>query len=117
MYRIAKTFRFEAAHSLPSLPPQHKCHNLHGHSYVVTIELQSETLDEHGFILDYGDLRDFAQLVSWLDHSNLNDKLPCATSAENLARWLFDCAAVYYGGLVSAVEVSESTSSWARYER
>jgi 6-pyruvoyltetrahydropterin/6-carboxytetrahydropterin synthase len=30
---IFTEFNFEAAHWLPHVPPDHKCHRLHGHSY------------------------------------------------------------------------------------
>ena len=34
---LSRTFRFEAAHRLPMVPPGHKCHRVHGHSYVVDV--------------------------------------------------------------------------------
>jgi 6-pyruvoyltetrahydropterin/6-carboxytetrahydropterin synthase len=33
--RLTKDFRFEAAHTLPSLPEDHKCRRMHGHSFKV----------------------------------------------------------------------------------
>ena len=32
---VFKTFTFEAAHSLPNVPTNHKCARLHGHSFRV----------------------------------------------------------------------------------
>jgi 6-pyruvoyltetrahydropterin/6-carboxytetrahydropterin synthase len=118
MYTIAKTFRFEGAHSLPSLPTSHKCYNLHGHSYSVTLYLRSEKLDQHGFIKDYGELVEFKQLIERdFDHKFVNETLaPIQTSAENLAKYFHGQACRYYPGLVWKVRVSESTSSWAEFE-
>ena len=36
---LAKTFRFDAAHSLPNAPPGHKCAQPHGHSYRVDVHV------------------------------------------------------------------------------
>jgi len=33
-------FEFEAAHFLPHVPEDHKCHRMHGHSYHVTIYVE-----------------------------------------------------------------------------
>lgn len=114
-WTIAKRFRFEAAHSLPSLPVTHPCSRVHGHSYTVEVQFQSDTLDEHGFVRDYGDLTD---LESWfarrLATRNLNEQLDCPTSAEHLAQHIYMVARGYYREVV-AVRVSETETSWAEY--
>ena len=89
MYVIGKTFEFEAAHSLPHLPPEHKCANQHGHSYRVHLIFQSDVLLD-GFVFDYGDLSLFKQYVDDnLDHRDLNNVVD-VSSAEMLASFLFD---------------------------
>ena len=30
---LSKIFHFEAAHTLPNVPPDHQCARMHGHSY------------------------------------------------------------------------------------
>ena len=62
-YRIAKRFRFEAAHQLGGLPPNHPCSRLHGHSYAVELVLAGG-LDARGFVVDYGDLAPFAAYLA-----------------------------------------------------
>jgi 6-pyruvoyltetrahydropterin/6-carboxytetrahydropterin synthase len=57
VYRIAKTFTFEAAHHLSGLPEEHKCARTHGHSYRVEIVLESEQLTETGFVDDFAELK------------------------------------------------------------
>ena len=32
---LTREYRFEAAHRLPQVPPDHKCFRMHGHSFVV----------------------------------------------------------------------------------
>lgn len=34
---LSSTVRFEAAHHLPTMPVEHKCRRLHGHSYYIEI--------------------------------------------------------------------------------
>ena len=34
---LQKSFRFDAAHWLPSMPEGHKCRRLHGHSFVIDV--------------------------------------------------------------------------------
>ncbi|MGE3705712.1 MAG: 6-pyruvoyl tetrahydropterin synthase family protein [Vicinamibacterales bacterium] len=112
-FTIAKRFRFEAAHSLPSLPEGHKCRRVHGHSYSVWLELSGE-VDEHGFVRDYGELGTAADLIiRALDHRDLNEFID-PSSAEVLARWLYVQFQPICPELV-AVRVSETETTWAEY--
>ena len=115
MFTIAKTFRFEAAHSLPSLPEDHKCRRPHGHSYTVTLTLAARDLDEHGFVRDYGRLDRFRLwLMETCDHRDLNAQFTHPTSAECLARTFYEVATNFYPEVV-AVRVSETESTYAEY--
>lgn len=115
MYTIAKQFDFSASHQLDHLPEGHKCARLHGHNYVVVLELQSDQLDGRGFVVDYGELDGFKRLIDErLDHRHLNDVVPCLTTAELLAEWLYHQAKALYPQ-VSAVRVSETPKTWAEY--
>ncbi len=74
MWTIAKQFEFSASHQLDGLPEGHQCARLHGHNYVVEVELADEGLDGRGFVRDYGELsivKDFID-EAW-DHRHLND--------------------------------------------
>lgn len=120
MFRIAKRFTFSAAHQLLTLPKTHKCHRLHGHNYTVEIVLESQILNEHGFIVDYADLGQFKEYIdSTLDHKFLNEVLEDtsakATSAEWLAYFLYYKARSRFGRVVRAVRVSETENTWAEY--
>jgi len=117
MYTIAKQFAFSASHILTGLPEGHKCGRLHGHNYVVEVILASRELNEHDFVVDYGDLASLKAYVNKsLDHRHLNDVLPFKTTAENLARHLFDFCEFEWPETV-AVRVSETAKTWAEYRR
>lgn len=116
MYRITKEFAFSASHQLFGLPPEHQCARLHGHNYVVRVELASETLDAHGFVRDYLEMAPLKRYIDdELDHRHLNDVLgdDCVT-AERLARHLYDWCAARWPE-TAAVSVSETPKTWAEY--
>lgn len=121
---ITKEFTFSASHELSGLPEGHQCARLHGHNYVVRVEVEGTVDPETGFVYDYGDLKPFGvYLDSQLDHRHLNDALPSSPTAENLARFLthklrrviHDHAASAWHPLVVAIHVSETPKTWATY--
>lgn len=120
MYRIAKSYTFEAAHRLDGLPEDHKCARTHGHSYRAEITLEAEHLTATGFVDDFAELRPLGDYIAGsLDHRDLNQVLDGNPTSELLARHLADwferhLAPDLSGRLVS-VRVSETASSWAEY--
>jgi 6-pyruvoyltetrahydropterin/6-carboxytetrahydropterin synthase len=115
LYTISKRFTFSASHIIDGLPEGHQCSRLHGHNYVVELVLAAEQLDAVGFVVDYGELKPLKQIIdSELDHRHLNDVLPGATTAEAIARFLFDRARALWPQTV-AVRVSETPATWAEY--
>lgn len=115
MYKITKQFNFSASHQLDFLPDGHQCKRLHGHNYIVTIELQSKTLNSYNFVVDYGELKEFKKYIDdTLDHRHLNDVLQVDTTAENLARHLFDWAKKRWSQ-TSAVIIQETPKTSAEY--
>ncbi len=113
---ITKEFHFSASHVLSRLPSWHRCARMHGHNYVVVLELAArrDQLTEAGFVRDYGDLDAFKQwLDDTVDHRHLNDVLgELPSSAENLALWIFSTWAGRLPELVAA-RVSETPRTWA----
>jgi 6-pyruvoyltetrahydropterin/6-carboxytetrahydropterin synthase len=88
---IFKVFQIEAAHSLPNVPPEHKCARLHGHSFRIEVHVCGPLGDASGWVMDFADLKKaFQPLFEQLDHRCLNDVegLENPTS-ENLARWIW----------------------------
>jgi 6-pyruvoyltetrahydropterin/6-carboxytetrahydropterin synthase len=115
MFRIAKTFEFSAAHQLKGLPDTHPCSRLHGHNYSVEVVLESKSLDEVGFVVDYRELGWFKEWIdNNLDHRNLNEVFSFNPTAENLARYLFGVCKSNWCEVV-AVSVSETAKTWATY--
>lgn len=116
-WTISKDFAFSASHALTGLPDDHPCSRLHGHNYVVRVELSSTKLDEFGMVLDYGKLKVFEEwLEANLDHRHLNDVLVHSPTAENLAGVLGELAlwrALLRSGVHLRVGVAETPKTWA----
>ncbi len=117
MYEITKEFKFSAGHFLGGLPATHQCSRQHGHNYVVELVLQSHDVNSIGFIVDYGDLVGFKQMIdSTLDHRNLNDILHVNPTAENLAFYLCERTnEFWWKEYVAAVKVKETDGTSAVY--
>jgi len=83
---VSKTFRFEAAHRLIGYDGD--CANLHGHSYILEIQVKDE-VDDRGFVMDFKQLKHFVQtkVIDLLDHTYLNDIIKNPT-AENIVIWI-----------------------------
>ena len=114
-HTISKAFAFSASHTLTGLREGHPCSRLHGHNYVVTLEL-SGPLNAAGMVVDYGELASFSSwLDDTLDHRHLNEVFALNPTAERLAMWI---ALQHEGDLpqLVAVTVSETPKTTARYE-
>ena len=92
MFTIYKEFHFSASHQLLKLPEDHPCHRIHGHNYLIEVELASETLNEVGFVRDYRELDALkAYIDEKFDHRHLNDVLgDDNVTAEQLAKHFYD---------------------------
>lgn len=114
--QIFKEFTFEAAHRLPFVPADHKCHRLHGHSFRVEVHVGGEVDASTGWIVDFADIKTaFKPLYNQLDHNYLNeiDGLENPTS-ENLAVWIWDRLEEMLPGL-SRIIVRETCTSGCIY--
>jgi 6-pyruvoyltetrahydropterin/6-carboxytetrahydropterin synthase len=111
--RLSKTFKFEAAHELPTFPPGHKCRRLHGHSFKFDVIVEGEVEESKGFLIDYGDIKAAAQpIVEQLDHYYLNDIEGLENpTAEVLSRWLWNKLKPVLPLLASIVVHETCTSS------
>ena len=113
---LKKTFQFEAAHSLPNLPANHKCYRLHGLSFKVELTLAGECDKHLGWLVDYADISAAFQ-PTWekLDHHHLNEieGLENPTS-ENIARWVWNEVQTKVP-LLTSVEVAETCNASCIY--
>lgn len=120
MYLISKEFHFSAAHRLHGLYEGHACGNDHGHNYTVRIELESPTLNDTGFVMDFGELQPLKTYIKKnFDHRDLNT-VPVLegvqTSSENLARHFYEFCKNLWPHQIARVAVSETLKTWAYYE-
>ena len=116
MFRITKEFHFSASHQLTRLPATHQCARLHGHNYIVVVELAASALDEFGFVRDYEELSILKRYIDdSFDHRHLNEVLGHdAVTAEYLAKHFYEwCKAKLPE--TTAVRVSETPKTWAEY--
>jgi 6-pyruvoyltetrahydropterin/6-carboxytetrahydropterin synthase len=87
--RLERSYRFEAAHFLPKVPPGHKCARMHGHSYAIEVAIEGDVDPERGWVVDFAEIDEHAQpLVKALDHQVLNEIEGLANpTSELLAAW------------------------------
>jgi 6-pyruvoyltetrahydropterin/6-carboxytetrahydropterin synthase len=113
---IFKEFTFEAAHRLPYVPADHKCHRLHGHSFRVEIHVSGEVNPRTGWILDFAEIKSaFNPLHAQLDHNYLNEILDLENpTSENIAAWIWQRLELTLPGL-SQVVVRETCTSGCIY--
>lgn len=85
MYTVTKRLEVSASHRL-ALPYESKCENLHGHNWIIHIEVTANELTDYGMVLDFVQIKNL--IHSKLDHQNLNDILKVNPTAENIAYWI-----------------------------
>jgi len=67
---LRKEFRFEASHRLPY--HEGKCARLHGHSWILEVEVAGAVDVYTGMVVDYDDIKKAVQpLIDDLDHRHL----------------------------------------------
>jgi 6-pyruvoyltetrahydropterin/6-carboxytetrahydropterin synthase len=115
-WEIARSFRFESAHSLPHAPEAHKCRRLHGHSFAVTISVTGPLTQPEGWVCDFADLADaWRPLYDQLDHQHLNEIAGLENpTSEILAAWIWERLERALPGL-TAVEVAETCTAQCVY--
>lgn len=118
---ITKRFRFEAAHRLEDWPQDHKCHQLHGHSYVLEISLVGGVPDagrKPGAIIDFAEVGSIVKdlIIRRWDHKYLNEILGIRnTTAEVLVRRIFNLLYPALGSMITRVRLNETQDGWADY--
>ncbi|MFQ1005587.1 6-carboxytetrahydropterin synthase QueD [Gilliamella sp. CG22] len=139
MLKIAKEFQFDACHMLDG--HNKKCHNLHGHTYRLVVEISGELINKgssEDMVMDYADLKSIVKkhIIDPLDHAylyhqnNVNEcriatllqemdrktfAFPCRTTAEGMSQYIFDCLSNYLP--ISKIKLWETPSSYCEYQR
>ncbi len=70
LHKVVKTIDFCYGHRL--LDYQGKCRHLHGHNGLLEVEIESDSLDHRGMVMDFNDLRGVVK--DWVDR-NLDHKM------------------------------------------
>ncbi|HEY8782230.1 MAG TPA: 6-carboxytetrahydropterin synthase QueD [Mucilaginibacter sp.] len=114
---IYKQFSFDSAHFLPNVSDSHKCKQLHGHTYHLTIYAEGEVLEKEGWVLDFSDLKSVVNpIIDRIDHKLLNDIAGLENpTTEILAIWLWKQIKPLMHPL-KRIELKETTSSGVIYE-
>lgn len=88
---ITRRYHFEAAHWLPHVSWEHKCHRIHGHNYELEVTVGG-SVGENGFIIDFWDLDKVVQpLIDCVDHRCLNDITGLNNpTAEIISAWFLE---------------------------
>lgn len=113
---IYKEFTFDSAHFLPNVAEDHKCRNLHGHTYHIKIFIDGP-LDPHiGWVMDYGDMKSaWKPINDMLDHKYLNEIEGLENpTAENIVVWIWRKLKPLLP-LLSKLELKETPSSGVVY--
>ena len=110
--KCCKIFKFCASHYLPNVPSNHPCGRVHGHNYVVEVEVRGEMNPTRGWVEDFGSIKDnMKPILETLDHHNLNDIDGLGNpTAEVLAGWIMGQYPVMN---VYRIRVWETDSCWA----
>lgn len=139
MFKTAKQFTFDMAHMLDG--HDGKCQNLHGHTYILQVEISGslhESGAKRGMVMDFADLKDIVKyhILDKMDHAfiydtnsqresqvadllnQLNSKtygIPTRTTAEAMAQHIYQTLQQQAALPVSLVRLWETPSSYCEY--
>ncbi len=114
---IYKQFTFDSAHFLPNVPEGHKCREMHGHTYLLTLFAEGPVKHPEGWVMDFGDIKNIMRpIIDILDHHLLNDVPGLENpTAELLAIWLWNKVKPLMP-LLKKIELKETPTSGVSYE-
>lgn len=120
MYKVSKRMEIAGSHQL-KLDYESKCENLHGHNWLVTVEVTGQKLNNNSMLIDFSVIKNL--IHDKLDHKNLNQELNFNPTAENISKWIADTIDDYLsnnGDLQSKctkVKVEETSDNYAEWSR
>lgn len=85
-YEVSKKMEIAGCHHL-NLPYESKCKNWHGHNWLITVTVKTNTL-ENDMVIDFTHIK--KRVHGKLDHTNLNEIFDFNPTAENIAKWICD---------------------------
>jgi len=104
-FRLTKDFLFEAAQTLPNVPPGHKCRHMHGHSFKLEITVEGERDPHTGWVYDHAKISQAMKpLMEQLDHGYLNEIEGLENpTIENMCEWFWNKLSPQLPGLAEIV--------------
>ncbi len=114
---IFKELSFDSAHFLPNVAKDHKCRNMHGHTYRLKIFLEGDPDQHLGWVMDFAVLKKIMQpVLDRLDHQVMNEVPGLENpTCEHITIWLWNQLKPLLPKL-SRIELHETASSGAVYE-
>ena len=116
MYEIAIEDTFDSAHCLPGY--NGSCSRLHGHTYKVKVCFRFSSVEQSGMAIDFRLAKEtLKSAIDYMDHRYINELPEFSTqnpTAENIAKFLFDCIKSKISQTFS-VSVWETPTSCATY--
>lgn len=90
--QIFKIFYFDSAHFLPNVPEDHKCRQMHGHTYKLIVYITGSAINHEGWIIDFAELKSrINPIIELVDHKVLNEIKELENpTCENIAKWLWE---------------------------
>ncbi len=113
---IFREITFDSAHFLTNVPEDHKCRQMHGHTYHLKVFIEGK-LQKEGWVLDFKVLKDvMLPVIDQLDHKVLNDVKGLENpTCENVIVWIWNALKPQLPGL-KRLELNETPTSGAIYE-
>ena len=90
--KIFKEFTFDSAHFLPNVPDGHKCKNIHGHTYLLTVFFEGPLVEHLEWVVDFAVVKNVINpIINQVDHKLINDIEGLENpTCERLAVWLWN---------------------------
>ena len=114
---IFKNFHFDSAHFLPNVPDEHKCKEIHGHTYRMTLYFEGELDEQFGWVIDFAEIKKVVNpVIKSIDHKLLNDIEGLENpTCEVIAIWLWNKIKPKIPLLIR-IELFETLTSGVVYE-
>ena len=115
--RIFKEFTFDSAHFLPNVPEDHKCRNMHGHTYRLKVWIEDQPDPHYGWVMDFAVLKQVVKpVVAQLDHKCMNNVEGLENpTCEQIAIWIWNKLKPSLPKMAS-IELHETPTSGVIYE-
>ncbi len=114
---IFKQFSFDSAHFLPNVPVDHKCKEIHGHTYRLVVFLEGKPIPELEWVMDFSEVKKvIAPIIDSIDHKLLNDITGLENpTCEKITIWLWNQIKPKLP-MLKKLELNETPTSGAVYE-